>query len=168
MKSFLDFLCHTVFRNTILTHYVGIHLLKNCFFKPTWHFCYILNTLFYMVRVNVWERYILYAFVVSNSYSKVHVFWEGHKMLRILHLTFDWHYIRRKYWLALHKTKVRWRFRKILWPSQNMWTLIRKYMIGFRLLLLAFVWHGMEHIDFQGSWDFWSFPTFGVLCILLM
>ena len=27
------------------------------------------------------------------------------------------------YWLALHRTKVRWRFRKILWPSQNMWTL---------------------------------------------
>ena len=44
---------------------------------------------------------------------------------------------------------------------------IQKYMIGFRLLLLAFVWHGMEHIDFQGSWDFWSFPTFGVLCMYL-
>ena len=45
---------------------------------------------------------------------------------------------------------------------------IQKYMIGFRLLLLAFVWHGMEHIDFQGSWDFWSFPTFGVLCIYIL
>ena len=28
------------------------------------------------------------------------------------------------FWLALHRTKVRWRFRKILWPSQNIWTLI--------------------------------------------
>ena len=27
------------------------------------------------------------------------------------------------FWLALHRTKVRWRFRKILWPSQNIWTL---------------------------------------------
>ena len=44
-----------------------------------------------------------------------YVFWEGHKILRNLHLTFDWHYISR--------TKVRWRFRKILWPSQNIWTL---------------------------------------------
>ena len=26
-------------------------------------------------------------------------------------------------WLALHRTKVRWRFCKILWPSQNIWTL---------------------------------------------
>ena len=27
------------------------------------------------------------------------------------------------FWLALHRTKVRWRFRKILWPFQNIWTL---------------------------------------------
>ena len=27
------------------------------------------------------------------------------------------------FWLALHRTKVRWRFRKILWPSGNIWTL---------------------------------------------
>ena len=27
------------------------------------------------------------------------------------------------FWLALHKTKVRWRFCNILWPSQNIWTL---------------------------------------------
>ena len=45
-----------------------------------------------------------------RKYNKVHIFWEGHKILLNLHLTFDWHYI---------STKVRWRFRKILWPSQN-------------------------------------------------
>ena len=38
---------------------------------------------------------------------KFHIFWEGHKILQYLHLT----------WLALHNTKVRWRFHKILWPS---------------------------------------------------
>ena len=27
---------------------------------------------------------------------KVHIFWEGHKILRNLHLTFDWHYIGQK------------------------------------------------------------------------
>ena len=27
------------------------------------------------------------------------------------------------FWLALHRTKVRWKFCKILWPSQNVWTL---------------------------------------------
>ena len=40
---------------------------------------------------------------------KVHIFWEGRKILRNLHLTFDWHYIDR--------TKVRLRFHKILLPS---------------------------------------------------
>ena len=27
---------------------------------------------------------------------KVHIFWVGHKILRNLHLTFDWHYIGQK------------------------------------------------------------------------
>ena len=27
------------------------------------------------------------------------------------------------FWLPLHRTQVRWRLRKILWPSQNVWTL---------------------------------------------
>ena len=30
-----------------------------------------------------------------------------------------------QFWLVLHTTKVRWRFRNILWPSQNMWTLYK-------------------------------------------
>ena len=38
--------------------------------------------------------------------------------MRNLHLTFDWHYIR-------------WRFRKMLWPSQNIWTLLSKGHFGF-------------------------------------
>ena len=28
--------------------------------------------------------------------NKVHIFWEGHKILLNLHLTFDWHYIGQK------------------------------------------------------------------------
>ena len=45
---------------------------------------------------------------------KVHIFWEGHKILRSLHLSFDLHYI--------EKSKVE--ISQILWPSQNIWTLI--------------------------------------------
>ena len=47
--------------------------------------------------------------------GKVHILWEGHKILQKSPPYF---------WLALHWTKVRWRFRKILWPSQNIWTLL--------------------------------------------
>ena len=32
----------------------------------------------------------------SRGHGKVHIFWEGHKILRNLHLTFDWHYIGQK------------------------------------------------------------------------
>ena len=46
---------------------------------------------------------------------KVHIFWEGHKILRNIHQLFvvDM-YCQSNNW---------WRFRKILWPSQNIWTL---------------------------------------------
>ena len=30
------------------------------------------------------------------DFGKVHIFWEGHKILRNLHLTFDWHYTGQK------------------------------------------------------------------------
>ena len=33
------------------------------------------------------------------------------------------------FWLALRRTKERRRFRKILWPSQNIWTLIRPFIV---------------------------------------
>ena len=52
--------------------------------------------------------------VFFKRYCKVHIFWEGHKNFAKSPPYF---------WLALHRTKVRWRFRNILWPSQNIWTL---------------------------------------------
>ena len=29
----------------------------------------------------------------QSQINKVHIFWEGHKILRNLHLTFEWHYL---------------------------------------------------------------------------
>ena len=45
--------------------------------------------------------------------GKVHIFWEGHRILLNLHLTIDWHYTGQK------ESED---FCKILWPSQNIWT----------------------------------------------
>ena len=45
---------------------------------------------------------------------KVHIFLEGHKILPNLHLTFDCMYC---------SQKLGEEFAKILWPSQNIWTL---------------------------------------------
>ena len=55
-----------------------------------------------------------YIYSTTALYNKVHIFWEGHKIFRNLHLTFV---------LCSASKKVRWRFCKILWPSQNIWTL---------------------------------------------
>ena len=52
------------------------------------------------------------AFYENTKIDKVQLFWEGHKILRNFTLL-----------LTGTRTKVRWRFRKILWPSQNIWTL---------------------------------------------
>ena len=64
---------------------------------------------------------------ITILFIKVHIFWEGHKILRNLYLTFDYStYI---------QSKVRWRFCKIMWPSQNIWTLIEEAMELSRILL---------------------------------
>ena len=47
--------------------------------------------------------------------GKVHIFWEGYKIFSKSPPYFCLQYI---------LTKVKWRFRKILWPSKNIWTLI--------------------------------------------
>ena len=51
---------------------------------------------------------LLQKFNLSPNVSKVHTFWESHKMLRNLHWRFDWHYSGDF---------------AILWPSQNIWNL---------------------------------------------
>ena len=48
------------------------------------------------------------------SAIKVHIFWEGHKILRNLHRRFDCYYMGQIYGGD---------FAKNLWPSQNIWTL---------------------------------------------
>ena len=61
-----------------------------------------------------WLACFLNSFKIKASF-KVYIFWEGHKILRNLHQLFDWAFV--------HRTNNWWRFRKILWPSQNIWTL---------------------------------------------
>ena len=71
-----------------------------------------------------WNSSFFYKYSVDDrkasweiqQLDKVHIFREGHKMLWTSTLLL----------IALHRTKVRWRFRKILWLSQNIWTLLCK------------------------------------------
>ena len=94
---------------------------------------------------------LLFKFFLPH-FVKVHIYWEGNKILRNLHRRFDCYYSRvrnkctpmlikfltifqrllpysglhRAYTLdsgVYNKTNLRWRFLKNLWPSQNIWTL---------------------------------------------
>ena len=60
--------------------------------------------------------------------SKVHIFWEGHKIFTKSP----------PYFCPMQcQSKVRWRFCKILWPSQNIWTLTEIQSVLFNLVTLA-------------------------------
>ena len=66
-----------------------------------------------------WNFWVMGIDSISKSFfmigaCKVHIFWEGHTLLRNLHLTLV---------LCSCQSIMGWRFRKILWPSQNVWTL---------------------------------------------
>ena len=60
---------------------------------------------------------------------KVHIFWEGHITLQNLYITF--------FLCSVQcQSNVRWRFRKILWPSQNIWTLLISVSFSLWSLIL--------------------------------
>ena len=46
-----------------------------------------------------YHKVIIFFFNLKSfkKLGKVHIFWEGHKILRNLHRRFDWHYIRQIY-----------------------------------------------------------------------
>ena len=76
---------------------------------------YLLSKNYEAVRVRVTSPvFILWNRKQFWLLSKVRIFWEGHKILWILHLTFS-------------HTKIRWKFHKILWPSENIRTLKAHY-----------------------------------------
>ena len=50
------------------------------------------------------------------------------------------------FWLALHRTKVRWRFRKILRPSQNIST-SQTVTVVFALQFFQIAMHNVKHIQ---------------------
>ena len=61
---------------------------------------------------------------IAKQLFKVHIFWEGHKNFAKSSTNF---------WPQYIQSKVSGRFRKILWPSQNIWTL---QYLAFQIILL--------------------------------
>ena len=76
------------------------------------------------------------------------------------------------------QTKVRWRFRKILWPSQNMWTLTGHviynpaYIYKFQLkTTFVHYWNFVRCWNFDcWNFDYWNFDSlnFIIVCTFLL
>ena len=70
-----------------------------------------------LINLHIQEKYTQKAYSscpLTLVMLKVHIFWESHKNFAKSFPNF---------WLQYIQSKVRGRFRKILWPSQNIWTL---------------------------------------------
>ena len=65
---------------------------------------------------------------LNGTFVKVHIFWESHKCLSYV------------------ESNLRWGFRKILWPSQNIWSLIiiTKKLVESKNYSLGYAWHFHE------------------------
>ena len=54
----------------------------------------------FTLSLDLWHENVCFCIefncVDKKLAFKVHIFWEGHKILQNLHLTFDWHYIGQK------------------------------------------------------------------------
>ena len=94
---------------------------------------------------------VLQKFVAFSKYMKfkVHIFWEGHKILQNLHLTFDY---------STYSQKLGEDFAKFLWPSQNIWTLTLILFFFFQVRMTFKVGSVGLPIKF-----FWRIPLFLLL-----
>ena len=77
--------------------------------KIKWY-AYFYSRQYMLVRRNV--LYLLSMWAIKAV--KIHIFWEDHKILLKFHLAFDYSPC-----LQYTQSIIKWRFRKILWLSQN-------------------------------------------------
>ena len=80
-----------------------------------------------------WTPCLIYLTKLLRIADSVKIKWKVKVGTQFCHFAKSSPYL----WLELHRTKVRWRFRKFLWPSQNIWTLqnvkvLTQASIGFK------------------------------------
>ena len=109
-------------------------IVKNCWFSVL--FCFVKNVLmnyFYWKRLE--KIKCLFMIIKYNNLLTFPAVPNGYS-LNTLRRPQNFAKSTPYFWLALHRTKVRWRFRKILWPSQNIWTLCIFFMQCRHIFLL--------------------------------
>ena len=89
----------------------GIHIGTKACLKPYLTYHIIWWILPVLVKFIYFEKATKFEEISLSFDVKVHIFWEGHKLLRNLLLAFDC--------TTYMRSKVRWSFHKMLWSSQN-------------------------------------------------
>ena len=106
---------------------------------------------------NNWMIFNQFRFI-SNSFYMRKLVIADLKQVKFIYSEKPQHFAKSSpyFWLALHRTKVRWRFRKILGPSQNIWTLSEKkisqtYFPILRLRAAKRFWSILKIVNFGRS-----------------
>jgi hypothetical protein len=86
--------------------------------------------------------------------TKVHIFWEGHKILRNLHQFFV---------LCTASQIIGGDFANILWPSQNIWTLWQQ--VGHWITILVHENLKLRRLAEHVLYTNWFFLTFRTICV---
>ena len=97
--------------------------MASCFsFAKCFCFCYLLKVFKCQFMIELKRSHFL---LLTDSFS-IWVWISNFQTLRSYNLRRPQNFAKFSpyFWLALHGTKVRWRFRKYLWPSQNTWLLL--------------------------------------------
>ena len=81
--------------------------------------------------VEVVSEWALHFIFLMKHFLKGKVLWEGHKILQDLHFKFGVYYMQTNLWL---------RFCKILWLSQNIWTLIKCGIVLISEPIIRILW----------------------------
>ena len=85
---------------------------------------------------------------------KVHIFWEGHKIFAKSPPYF---------WLQYIRSKVRGKFCKILWPSQNIWTLPKLFWNSVLEICKTMWW---QQIILSELWNYVFDLNFKLYCLI--
>ena len=95
-NAWSDLICLIILLIIFFTYFfLGTISVTNYVDKILAFFDILLPSIDIFYGINVDKKLKFLESLTSSSF-KVHIFWEGHKILRNLQLTFDWYYIGQK------------------------------------------------------------------------
>ena len=106
--------------------------------------------------------------LVLGYYTVIHRYWTNQSSY-ILRRPQNFAKSSPYFWLTLHRTKVRWRFCKMLWPSQTVWTLLQ---VPFWKLIfwhhLGVFWIKFWSLSFHMYYHFFQFQNLILIRLIFL